>query len=374
MTLRYTGLLALGLLFSNGRISAQGCVAIRSFSSCSPGSFTNANLISQGWQMSVGYRYFESYKHFKGTHEETIRQELGNEVINWTTQMDLGLTYNFNKREGISVNLPWSYNVRSSEYEHRYASNPQIRSRHSMRSSGIGDLRVSYNRWLWHPDSVSKGNLQLSGGIKLPTGDFDHLAFWYNVGPDGLGEYRPVDQSIQLGDGGAGLTLALQGFLKLAGPVYGYFNAFYLLNPMGTNGTRTFRETISPVLANENIMSVPDQFMVRAGLNVNASRKMGLNFFVGGRMEGIPVEDLIGPSDGFRRPGYVVSIEPGIDWMKGRHDVNLSVPWAMVRNRTQSVTDKEMSAILGVPRHGDAAFADYTINLQYTVLLAKASN
>ena len=238
-----------------------------------------------------------------------------------------------------------------------------------MRSSGIGDLRITYNRWIWHPDSVESGNLLIIAGIKLPTGDFDHLAYWYNVGPDGRGEYRPVDQSIQLGDGGAGLSLEFQGFKRLHRRVYGYINAFYLSNPMGVNGTRTFRETISPVLANENIMSVPDQYMMRAGIGAVMDREHGLNLLAGGRVEGIPVEDIIGPSDGFRRPGYVISFEPGLNWMKGRHDLFLSVPLAMVRNRTQSVTDKEMSARLNTPRHGDAAFADHTINLAYTVHL-----
>ena len=31
---------------------------------------------------------------------------------------------------------------------------------------------------------------------------------------------------------------------------------------------------------------------------------------LGGRLEGIPVHDLVGGSEGFRRPGYIVSAEP----------------------------------------------------------------
>jgi hypothetical protein len=40
-----------------------------------------------------------------------------------------------------------------------------------------------------------------------------------------------------------------------------------------------------------------------------------------------------------------------------------SVPFAVVRNRTQSVTDKENSITTGTHVQGDAAFADYTINV-----------
>ncbi len=366
--LRCSPILLLALVLPR-TVSAQGCVAIRSFTACNPNAFTNGNLIGKGWQLSLNYRYFESFRHFKGDHEETARQEIGNEVWNYVTQLNIGLVYNLDRQNGLTFSLPYSYNVRSSEYEHRTTGMPQVRTRESMRSMGVGDIRVSYNRWLWHPDSTANGNLQVGAGVKLPTGNFNYRDFWYNVGPDTAGEYRPVDQSIQLGDGGLGFTFELQGYLKLAGPVYGYMNAFYLFNPMDVNGTRTFRETISPVLANEDIMSVPDQYMARAGASWNISRKSGLNLFFGGRIEGIPVEDVIGSSEGFRRPGYVVSLEPGIDWMRGRHDLNLSVPWAVYRNRTQSVTDKEMEAQLGVPRHGDAAFADYTINLSWTVRL-----
>jgi hypothetical protein len=38
-----------------------------------------------------------------------------------------------------------------------------------------------------------------------------------------------------------------------------------------------------------------------------------------------------------------------------------------LRNRTQSVTDKENSEITGTYRHGDAAFADYSINIGFSV-------
>ena len=41
----------------------------------------------------------------------------------------------------------------------------------------------------------------------------------------------------------------------------------------------------------------------------------------------------------------------------------VTVPVAVHRNRTQSVTDKERSEISGTHQQGDAAFADYVVNL-----------
>ena len=88
----------------------------------------------------------------------------------------------------------------------------------------------------------------------------------------------------------------------------------------------------------------------------------GLSISLGARLEGVPVEDLLGDSDGFRRPGYTVSIEPGISMMKGRFSAALYAPVAMYRNREASVADERWGQITGlgtVP--GDAAFADFVI-------------
>jgi hypothetical protein len=42
--------------------------------------------------------------------------------------------------------------------------------------------------------------------------------------------------------------------------------------------------------------------------------------------------------------------------------LNLNVPFALRRDRPQSVTDRQTEIITGQPRNGDAAFADYVIN------------
>jgi len=44
----------------------------------------------------------------------------------------------------------------------------------------------------------------------------------------------------------------------------------------------------------------------------------------------------------------------------------VAVPVALIRCRTQSVPDKETTAQTGVYKNGDAAFADYLINVGFT--------
>jgi hypothetical protein len=76
----------------------------------------------------------------------------------------------------------------------------------------------------------------------------------------------------------------------------------------------------------------------------------------------VPARDLIGKSEGFRRPGHIVSVEPGVSYMLGNMTLGLNVPVALLRNRIRSVTDISDST----PEnrvHGDAAFADYLINV-----------
>jgi len=72
-------------------------------------------------------------------------------------------------------------------------------------------------------------------------------------------------------------------------------------------------------------------------------------------MEGIPVRDAFGSSNGFRRLGYIISIDPGIMYSLRRTAISINGPWAVERNCRRSVPDIEDG------KHGDAAFADYTI-------------
>jgi len=113
-------------------------------------------------------------------------------------------------------------------------------------------------------------------------------------------------------------------------------------------------------------MSVPDLFMTRAGVSYMVNQ---VTFSGGVRVEGLPSEDLIGGSRGFRRPGYIISAEPSITYVAKKASFNLSVPFALKRNRTQSDSDKRRTIDTGVHRQGDAAFADYLISAGMTIRL-----
>src|SRR5690242_18574882 len=122
----------------------QGCVAVRPMSCSAAGHADNLSLLKKHqWQEGASFRYFKSYKHFRGDSEQTERVEDGTEVINIARSLDLSVTYAATDRLNFSFNLPFiSYN-RSSLYEHygnSTTSNPnQMRFRTA--ANGIGDAR-----------------------------------------------------------------------------------------------------------------------------------------------------------------------------------------------------------------------------------------
>lgn len=342
---------------------SQGCVAIRSNgNTCSmpkPGD-------DKGWQFNFNNRYFKSYKHFVGTEEQKHRVEEGTEVINHAFAWDFTLTKSMNKYWSLSLAVPILSNVRSSLYEHGGNSAGEA-GRHSTRSFGLGDVRFTANRWIFDPAKAHKGNIQAGLGLKLPTGDYRVHDFF--IKSDGSQVLGPVDQSIQLGDGGTGFITELNGYYNFSQSVGAYANVYYLINPREQNGVSTARGGTPSNTALQyftSTMSVPDQYMARTGVNYFLDK---FTFSGGARIECIPSSDLIGGDKGFRRPGYVVSAEPVIAYQAKKINLYASVPFALKRDRTQSYSDKLRTAATGSKVQGDAAFADYTINLGFSVRL-----
>lgn len=111
-------------------------------------------------------------------------------------------------------------------------------------------------------------------------------------------------------------------------------------------------------------MSVPDQYMLRFGANFTFNR---LTFSAGYRNERVTAKDLVGGNYGFRRPGFVASIEPGVTYSFKKMNLYAYVPVAVQRSRIQSYADLERTRITGIRAQGDAAFADLAVNVGVSV-------
>jgi hypothetical protein len=339
---------------------AQGCVAIRSVGGLSMlDAVHQSDTIPKKWLFNANNRYFHSFRHFIGTDEQKQRVAQGTEVINHSYTLDMNLTRVYNDRWSLSVDVPLISNTRSSLYEHGG------KERHETGSFGIGDVRVTAYYWLLDPMKNSRGNIQAGLGLKLPTGDYKYQGRFYTNTP-GVTVIGPVDQSIQLGDGGTGFTTEINAYYNISKAINLYGNFYYLINPREQNGVSTARggtPSASTIATTSDVMSVPDQWMLRFGANFNVDR---FTFSAGYRRECLPVHDLIGGSGGFRRPGYIISAEPGVTYAFKKFNMYAYVPIAVVRNRTQSMPDKLKTEQTGVYSQGDAAFADYALNIGFS--------
>jgi hypothetical protein len=127
-----------------------------------------------------------------------------------------------------------------------------------------------------------------------------------------------------------------------------------------------------------NVYASPDQYFTRAGVSIGKTK--AVTFSLAGRFEGIPAYDVFGGQVAYRRPGYVVAVETGVSVRYGNHSLGLFVPYNFIKNRIQSAADRASQDLQNsvitdetqkVHVQGDAAFADYSINVNYTYRLGK---
>lgn len=287
--------------------------------------------------VTVGYRYQSSSRHFVGTVEQKQREAAHNQIENNYHLWDIGVEYQLTRRWSLMGSLPIAKVRRNQLY------NP----RGIYHVAGIGDATIGARTWIFRPPTESGGNIGLGFSLKMPTGKYDSTD---KAVLNGQAVQATADQSIQAGDGGWGFALDTQMYKPFWKRTILYLSGTYLFNPRDTNGVPTFRSRPS-----EQIMSVADQYLFRGGVSRAVPKIRGLAVSMGGRMEGVPVRDALGASNGFRRPGYGISVDPGFMYSRGRYTFAMNIPFAVERNRRRSVTDIQDG------RHGDAAFADYTI-------------
>jgi hypothetical protein len=297
------------------------------------------NASRHHFDIAIAYRYQDSSRHFIGTDEQKQRELLHNQVENSIHLFDVAIDYQLNPRWSLTGSLPVMVATRhqSSGLFHVH---------------GIGDATVGARAWVFRPPTESGGNIAVGISLKIPTGKANSADYAFSKGVSSI---QTADQSIQLGDGGWGFALETQAYRRTYFHSTLYFSGSYLFNPQNTNGVRTFRKA-----PGEEIMSVSDQYLYRGGISHRVPKIRGMVASIGGRMEGVPVRDAFGRSDGFRRPGYAIDVDPGFMYTRGRDLWSVNIPWAVERNRRVSVPD------LANHTHGDAAFADYALLFSYS--------
>jgi len=166
-----------------------------------------------------------------------------------------------------------------------------------------------------------------------------------------------LDIAQQPGDGGWGIILESYWIQRLSEHFSLYASGFYLINPRNMNDSPQPMWIEPGSGPASTFASVPDQYNFRLGTTFSISK---FAISLGGRIDGMPVNDLIGDSDGFRRPGMVVYVEPALIWSNIMNTINLSMPVALHRNIMVGNYDESIG------RETRGGLADFLILVGYT--------
>jgi hypothetical protein len=302
------------------------------FNSSSLGEGSVPQLKAHQWQIDFTYRY----------QTKPSAAPFGQPVHIHINSMEVSVDYGVTDRFNLTLDVPFQYGTQSRYYADL--------NRHEVSAGGLGDIGFSGTMWLLSPKKHPNSNISLSLGVKTPSGNNDVTDNFWNANRSVT--RAPVDQSIQLGDGGWGVMFQAQGYKTLFKRTTGYAYGLYLLSPTDTTNVP------SPV--NGVNLSVPDVYSARAGMAYALWPEHGLSVSLGARIDGIPIRDLVGGYDGFRRPGYNLYIDPGVSFVHGRHIFALNIPASVYQNFKKSIVDVDLKRVGG----GD--LATYLILAQYS--------
>jgi len=320
----------------------QGCVAIRNVAGVSPDLLFENIQPNDKLIFNVTNRYFEASSTYRG--DKFITDTL---VTNRIYTLNISVLRILNNGWSLAISIPISANSRNNGGDHKGLG---TLPRYTTRSFGLGDIRFAVYKWLLKPAANNKGNIQAGIGIKLPTGDFRYQDYF--VRNDSTKVLAPVDQAIQLGDGGTGITMELSAFYSPNKIINLFVHGYYLINPREQNGVSNLKgRNPSPteIANNTTVMSVPDQYSFRGGANLQF-RKIVLSADI--RYEKVPVKDLIGGNKGFRRAASITSVEPGLTYKMKKTLVFVYVGIPFKRNIVQN-TQNNMTP---------AGFANYLVS------------
>jgi len=342
---------AAGVLAAPSQAFAQGCILIRE-SAPIFGNLASTYLRPGEWEVDLSLRSSTADRHYSLDVYQAQRTALGTYVINKQHLAVVNVNHSFTPRFSAAVTVP----LVSSSWAVPSPISPTPGPRATQHGKGFGDISGMGRVWLFNPLAHSSRNISVGVGVKAPTGKADDTDTFVDIAGLNSSE-KAVDQSVQPGDGGWGTQLEVQAFSSIK-RAFAFGSANYLINPRNMNETPSILVGIGRPSATaplRNVNSVPDQFILRGGAGVPVWKGIGASF--AGRVEGGPRYDLIGRSDGFRRPGREVFLEPGISYVHGKSSIQFNLPRAVYRYRAP---DPYTGA------NGDATFPDWVMLANYS--------
>jgi hypothetical protein len=306
---------------------------------------SDAYMTKGQWQLTTSFFHYYSDKHYIGTEPNT-RINAYDGPVNVRSQFNFNLAYAITDRWNVSLDVPFqhqSYDLHRVIPESGSTEPVPIHAG----ADGLGDMTLRGGYWLFSPRH-SRGNVFVSLGLEMPTGKSDATA-------DVYGYQIPVDVSVQPGNGAWGVVPAVQAFRTFHRfSLYGF--ATYLIDPRNTTGTPAFFPSLFRPGAT-TVNSSSDQYVAKIGGAVPTPLHW-LSLTAGYRFSGVPVNDLFGPSDGFRRPANLQYAEPGVEISLLGRTIDFSVPIVTHINVKPRI-------IGGVNRNTDSTVPSFMFSISY---------
>jgi len=330
-----------------GYAGGQGCEPIRFTTPVSLGGESQAYQPAGEWQLTMAYRRLISNEWFVGQEENSDLAPGGTSPEFRINTFVASAAYSFSDRYRVRISVPMSSGSLSRTWPDKAV--------HRQRATGLGDVTIMGEAWALAPRTHEQGNVAFALGLKMPTGSHTVASQFYTAA--GAVDF-PADQTIQPGDGGWSVLVESRGFRRLTERIHAYASGSYMISPKA-------RSEVEWIPGSQQYWSVPDVYSARAGAAVAVLPDHGLSLSLGGRIDGIPIHDVLGggDEDTIKRTAYVIFADPGASFSRGRSILTLSVPYRIAVNRQKSLFEQATNGLNagGFAKH--LVFASYTHRL-----------
>jgi len=346
------GAACLGLMPTSA--AAQGCEPIRFTTPIDLGGEGQVYQTSHQWRFTLAYRRLHSNEFFVGTSENSALAPGGESPVFDIHSFVADVAYSLTDRIRLRVSLPFS----TASISRKWADS----AHHQQSATGIGDVSATGELWLLNPRSHKNGNVSVGLGFKATTGSHTKASTFYTATSSVA---FPADQTVQPGDGGWAVTLQAQAFQRVKEGIFAYGSGSYMASPKEQSEV-----VVGPTGPTSTVhWSVPDVYQARLGAAFSVWPDQGLTLSLGGRMDGIPKNDLFGGGDTttVKRTSQIIYADPGLSLNRGKSSFTLSVPIRVHVNRIKSgLEERTATGPLSVNGGG---FAKYLVFASYSYRL-----
>ena len=335
--------LAIMILLAPVAAGGQGCEPIRFTTPVNLGGAGSAYQPAKEWQLTIAYRRLISEDWFVGTDENPSLAPGGESPVFRIHTFVANVAYAFGDRYRAHVSVPFSFGALTRTWPDQ--------AKHRQHANGVGDVSIMGEAWVLTPRTHETGNISVGIGVKMPTGSHTIEDQYYTAA--GAVDF-PADQTIQPGDGGWAILLQSNAFRRFHERVVGYASGSYMVSPKA-------RSDVAFAPNAPNYWSVPDVYSARAGAAYALLPEQGLTLSLGGRIDGIPIHDLLGggDSDTIKRTSYVLFADPGLSFTRGSGTFTLSMPYRVAVNRQKSLLEERTNGL------NAGGFAKYLVFASY---------